>query len=311
MNHFPMADAHCDFLYYMVTEGCDIGTLTPPQVIYLPYLQRGGVAMQFFAVWIDTDMRVSYVQQCLNMIDAYYAMHERHPVLTPFTKGFDPASGKIATVLTIEGGEAIEGRIENLRNYYRLGVRAMSLTWNETNELAAPAMRRDNKGLTKLGRRVIREMCDIGMAVDVAHLSDAGIEDALEIATRPIFASHSNARAVCEHKRSLSDSLIKSIAGQGGVIGINFYHKQLCSGRPARISDIANHIMHVVEVGGIKSAAIGSDFNGMVIYPEDMPNSSALPNLAQELLDRGLTPEQVRLVTYENLANYIGQFYSE
>lgn len=306
---FPMADAHCDFLYYMVTEGRDIGTLSPHQAMYLPYMRQGGVALQFFAVWMDADLRTPFLQQCLTQIDAYHRMLTAHSgTLIPFAPDFDPASGKIATVLTIEGGEAIEGRLENLRLLHRLGVRAMTLTWNNSNELAATSMRRGDKGLTKLGRRVVREMCDIGVALDVAHLSDAGIRDALEIATRPIFASHSNARAVCPHKRSLPDDLIRAIGAQGGVVGVNFYHRQLAEGRMPTVEDFADHLAHIAQMGGMHVPVIGSDFDGMVVYPPEMPNSAHLPAIAEALLARGFTPEQVQGITYNNLSRYISQF---
>lgn len=309
MTRFPVADAHCDFLYYMVTEDNDIRTLSKDQCIHLPYMQQGGVGVQFFAAWMDSALRVPYLQQTMNMIDAYYRMLDSVSELVPFTPGFDPACGKIATVLTIEDGSAIEGSLANLRLFHRLGVRAMTLTWNETNDLAAPAMRKGNKGLTKLGKRVVREMCDIGMAIDVSHLSDAGIDDILDIADRPIFASHSNARAVYDHRRSLSDRHIKAIAEQGGVVGVNFYCKQLRGDGDASIADIVAHILHILEIGGSDCPAIGSDFNGMVDYLDDMQNSSMLPNLAEALLQAGLCEEQVKKICYDNLISYITKFY--
>lgn len=306
---FPMADAHCDFLYYMVNEGWDIGTPSPHQSMYLPRLRQGNVALQFFAVWMDADLRTPSLQQCLTQIDAYHRMLAAHSdALVPFLPGFDPGSGKTATVLTIEGGEAVQGRLENLRLLHRLGVRAMSLTWNSSNELAGASMGRGGKGLTKLGRRVVREMGAIGIALDVAHLSDAGIRDALEIAERPLFASHSNARAVCPHQRSLPDDLIRAIGAQGGVVGVNFYHRQLAQGRVPTVGDIVDHLAHIARVGGMHVPVIGSDFDGMVIYPPDMPNSAHLPAIAQELLARGFAREQVQGITYDNLRRYIAQF---
>ena len=309
MSRFPMADAHCDFLYYMVTEDFDIRTLAKNQAIHLPYLKKGGVGVQFFAVWMDSERRVPYLQQAMDMIDAYYRMLDSSEELISFKPDFDPSCGKIATVLTIEDGSAIEGSLANLRLFHRLGVRAMTLTWNETNDLAAPAMRKGNKGLTKLGKRVIREMCDIGMAIDVSHLSDAGIDDILDIADRPIFASHSNARAIHDHKRSLCDRHIEAIAKQGGVVGVNFYSPHLCGEREATLNDIVAHILHILEVGGPDCPAIGSDFDGMEEYLPDMQNSSMLPNLADALLKAGISETQVRKICYDNLIGYISKFY--
>ena len=135
-----------------------------------------GAAMQLFAAWMDPDEDVTFLQQCMSLIDAYKRMLAANSMLTPLTKDFEPGQGKIAAVLTIEGGEAIEERLENLRLFHELGVKAMTLTWNDQNELASPAMARRDKGLSRLGRSVVREMERINMAVDVAHLSDASID---------------------------------------------------------------------------------------------------------------------------------------
>ena len=136
MEHLiPVADAHCDFLYYMLYDHFKLKTTAPRQAVSLPYLHQGGASIQFFAAWIDPDMRASGLQQCMWLIDAYYRMLEecKDAGIIPFSREFTPESGKTATVLTIEGGEALMGREENLRLFYRLGVRAMTLTWNATS----------------------------------------------------------------------------------------------------------------------------------------------------------------------------------
>ena len=306
---FPVADAHCDFLYGMVNRGYSIDSLTGDQTVYLPYLLKGGVSLQFFAAWIDSKLRVPYLQQCMDMIDAYYRMLEEHcDAFCPLSDHFNPSCGKIATILTIEGGEAIEGCLSNLRLFHRLGVRAMSLTWNESNALAHPAMSRRNRGLTVLGRRVIEEMDRLGMAIDLAHLSDAGIDDILEMTDSAVFASHSNSREVYSHPRSLKDDHIKEIARRGGVVGINFYHEQLTGKYPASSDDIVRHIDHVAGIGGIKSVCIGSDFDGMGRYPSDLNNPSQTQTLFERLLRMGYTEADISAIAYDNLYDYIIKF---
>lgn len=305
---FYVADAHCDYLYGAVQSGFELDEPKRDQVITLDNLKTGHVALQFFAAWTDTTLRVSPLHQCIAMIDAYHRMLGAHPELVPFTKDFKPASGKIATVLTVEGGEAIDGSLAVLRVLHGLGVRAMTLTWNENNELAGAATVRNNRGLTTLGRRVIDEMCRLNMAIDVSHASDHAIDDVLKHATRPIFASHSNARAVYDSPRALMDDHIRAIAAQGGVIGVNFYHQQLCEGGSARIEDIVQHILHIVSIAGVDACAIGSDFDGMTQYPRDLKNSSAFPRLARALQMAGLSDDDIRKIFYDNLRNYIAQF---
>ena len=309
MEYF-IADAHCDFLYSMVNYGQDIGTLQGNQAIHLPFLRKGGVKLQFFAAWMDRQQKMPYLQQCISMIDAYYRILEHYPQdFTPFTKDYDPQiDPHIATVLTIEGGEAIEGSLAVLRTVYRLGVRAMTLTWNHHNELAYAALKRGGKGLTALGKEAVAEMGRLGIAVDVAHLNDAGIDDVLAIATRPVFASHSNARALCDTPRALQDAHIKAIADQGGVVGVNFFHKQLTNTGEASIHDIVRHVEHVAKVGGVKCCAIGSDFDGMNEYPVDLKNSGDLQKLIQGLLEVGFTQEEVARIAYGNLRDYMVQF---
>ena len=306
---FPVADGHCDFLYGMAQYGYELASPKPGQTVRLSDLRAGVVAIQFFAAWTDMALRTAPLHQCLAMIDAYERMREEYAeALVPLTRDFTPGCGRIATVLTVEGGEAVDGSRAMLRTLYRLGVRAMTLTWNDNNELAGAALAKGNKGLTPLGCEMIDEMCALHMAIDVSHLSDRGIDDVLKRVDRPVFASHSNARMAYDSPRSLHDDHIREIAGRGGTIGVNFYHKQLCGRRSASIRDIVRHIRHIVAVGGIDCCAIGSDFDGMPQYPEDLRSSRDFPALAAALLADGFTESDVRKILYENLHRYILEF---
>lgn len=305
--HFPIADAHCDFLYGAMEYGYRLDTKTKSQSITLDALKEGNVALQTFACWRDLQLRTPASVQVLTMIDCYYRMLEKEKKLIPFHSEFDPACGKTATLLTIEGGEALEGSVAMLRTYYRLGVRAMTFTWNENNELAGAAAAKRQKGITALGREVLVEMGRIGMALDVSHLSDKGIEDALALGKCSIYASHSNCRALYNCPRSLEDAYIKEIAQRGGVIGINFYGPQLVYGGKASVENIVDHIHHVVSIGGMDCCCIGSDFDGMSVYPEQLPDPSGFPFLAKALLMRGFTQEDTEKICYWNLH----RFYSK
>ncbi|MBQ2662503.1 MAG: dipeptidase [Clostridia bacterium] len=306
---FPVADAHCDFLYYMYNEKYDLNCAKQKQMISRETLENGNVKLQCFAMWIDPDERTMPLQQAMNLADTYFKMLKENPYFVPFSRDFDENGDKIATVLTIEGGEAIAGREENLRVFYNMGVRAMTLTWNATNELGFPAMRKGSKGLTKLGKKIVGEMDRIGMALDLAHLNDAGIDDALSLYTKPIMASHSNARAVFEHKRSLSDEHIKAIAKSGGFIGVNYYPPQLCSNsKEASSKHIADHIEHIINIGGINCVGLGSDFDGMTKVPQDVENPSEVPNIFEELKKRGFSDSDIKRISYDNLKEYLLNF---
>ena len=133
---FAVADAHCDYLYGAMQRGYDMYSPKPMQCLTKERLRAGGVALQCFAAWVDTGLRSTPSMQLVQMLDRYHSLLESDPDFVPFTQDYSPSSGKIACLLTIEGGEAIDGSLAALRNAYRLGVRAMTLTWNENNELA-------------------------------------------------------------------------------------------------------------------------------------------------------------------------------
>lgn len=301
---FYVADAHCDYLYGAMEYGYTMGSAVRDQMVTLKNLQEGHVALQTFACWTDMQLRTEPLQQCLTMIDCYYAMLEKNPALTPLTKSFDPASGKIACFLTMEGGEPCGGSLAMLRMLYRLGVRAMTFTWNSNNELAGAALGKRQKGLTLIGKEMVREMNRLNMAVDVAHLSDEGIRDVLDISDKPILASHSNARGVLDHPRSLPDPLIREIALQGGLIGVSFYSPQLVKKGRAGLRDVAEHIMHIVSIGGIGCCCFGSDFDGMSSSASALRSSAEFPLLCEELLKVGFNEEQTERIAFRNLFDF-------
>jgi len=305
---YYVADAHCDYLYGVINSNYHFEYPTYRQSLALPRMKSGKVALQFFAAWIETAQKTPCLHQCISMIDAFWRMLDTYEDLCLLSSKFRPEDGKIACVLTVEGGEAIEGSLRALRVLYRLGVRAMSLTWNENNELAGAALDRGNKGLTKLGHEVVDEMCALGMAIDVSHLSDQGIEDVLKQTDRPIFASHSNARAVLHSERSLPDEFISEIARRGGVVGVNFYPKQLNGKRDAGIQDVIRHMQHVIAIGGPNCCCIGSDFDGMPKYPQGLSSSADFPALIAQMEQAGIDADTIKRIAYDNLRNYMVQF---
>lgn len=306
---FPAADGHCDYLYGQINSNYDLSRPVSSQAIRLKDMKEGNVKLQFFAVWIDMKIKIPPLHQAMSMIDAYHENLERYPDdLCVLTKDYTPDSSKIATVLSIEGGEAIDGSLMILHDMYRLGVRAMTLTWNYNNELAGAALAFGNKGLSSLGKDVVKEMNRLGIAVDVSHLSDRGVNDILALSGEPIFASHSNARSVFSSNRSLSDEHIREIARRGGTVGVNFYNKQLSKKPVAEYDDIIDHMIHIAEVGGIGCCAIGSDFDGMPVYPTGLSTSKGLPGLADRMLERGFTEQEVSAVFYQNLHDYIVRY---
>jgi membrane dipeptidase len=211
-------------------------------------------------------------------------------------------SGRIAMVLSIENGIAVEKDLGLLRNFHRLGVRMMSLTWNYRNRLGdgivgSPARRR---GLTPLGREILREMGRIGMIADVSHLSEKTFWDLMETAERPVVASHSNALSVCGHPRNLNDDQIRAISKTGGFIGLNFCPDFLNLEREASIGDVVKHALHIAEVGGTEVLAVGSDYDGIYSTPKGLEHIGKIGKLEGALRRAGFSSREIDATTHQN-----------
>ena len=219
------------------------------------------------------------------------------------------AAGKMTAMMTVEEGAVFEGRIENLHALYRRGVRISTLTWNFQNELGYPNPIRkdgttgapdDTNGLTETGIEMIREMERLGVLVDISHLNGAGIRDVFRNIKGPVIASHSNARAECDHLRNLSDEMIRELAEHGGVTGINFCPFFLRTGETvAKTSDIIRHIKHFKEIGGIDCIALGSDFDGFDDNTE-FGGAEGMQRLADAMGDAGFTSDEIEKVYSKN-----------
>src|SRR5947209_1543427 len=225
-------DTHNDVTTPMTNDDYDLGGSPPtPYRTSIERMKKGGLNAEFFSLYVKP-WYVAHggaARRTLDMIDSVYRAVERHPNDLMFaTTSTDirraKAQGKIACLMGIEGGHAIENSLPTLREFYRLGVRYMTLTWNNTNDWADAARgEKKHNGLSDFGKEVVREMNRLGMLVDVSHVSDKTMSDALDVSKAPIFASHSSARALSNVPRNIPDDLLKRIAKNGGVVQVNFY----------------------------------------------------------------------------------------
>ena len=225
-------DTHNDVTTPMTNDDFDLsGTPPTPYRTNIERMKKGGLTAEFFSLYI----KPWYVEhggsarRTLDMIDSVYRAVERHPKdLMIATSVADirraKRQGKIAALMGIEGGHAIEDSLPTLREFYRLGVRYMTLTWNNTNNWAdAGRGEKKHNGLSDFGKEVVREMNRLGMLIDVSHVSDKTMSDALDVSKAPIIASHSSARALSNVPRNIPDDLLTRIAKNGGVVQVNFY----------------------------------------------------------------------------------------
>src|SRR3989440_3110731 len=227
-----VVDTHNDITTPMTNDDFDLSGNPPyPYRTNIDRMKKGGVTGLFFSLYI----KPWYVEhggaarRTLDMIDSVYRAAERHPnELMMASSAADirhaKSQSKIARLMGIEGGHAIENSLPTLREFYRVGVRYMTLTWNNTNDWAdAGRGEKKHNGLSDFGKEVVREMNRLGMLVDVSHVSDKTMSDALDVSKAPIIASHSSARALADQPRNIPDDLLRRIAKNGGVIQVNFY----------------------------------------------------------------------------------------
>ncbi|MDF9407429.1 dipeptidase [Pelotomaculum isophthalicicum JI] len=311
-NESIVLDTHCDALTAMLDEGRPLAGCSGLGHIDLPRLKVGKVNVQFFAAFIAPEYKNVATKRALELIDLFHREMENNNDVISHVKSIgeiDQAimSGKIAAFLSIEGGEALAGSLGVLRVFYRLGVRSITLTWNGRNELGT-GVGEDcpEEGLTEFGTAVVEEMNELGLLVDVSHLSEQGFWDVIKTSRQPVIASHSNCRALCDHPRNLTDEQIKALAGHGGVMGVTFVPDFLGGENPS-VDDVLDHIEHVIAVGGPDCVGIGSDFDGTEELPAGLVDCSCLPVITAGLLERGYNEFVIKKVLGGNFIRVIRQ----
>jgi membrane dipeptidase len=232
-----VVDTHADTPQRFLDDGFDIGSTDPHDVghLSLDKAQRGNLGAEFFSIWVDPETNKGhFAQHTFDLIDSVYEQAARHPdrMMMAFSVAdIERAHGehKLAALMGIEGGHSIENDMHLLRNYYRLGVRYMTLSWSNTNEWADSsgdindAKIQHHNGLTDFGKQVVLEMNRLGMMVDISHVADKTFWDAIATTKAPVIASHSSARALVNAPRNMTDDMLRAVAKNGGVVQVNFF----------------------------------------------------------------------------------------
>lgn len=296
-----MFDAHADTLTEMSDRGYDLDAGPVGTHIDFPRAGGGTLDAQVFTCFVSPkclpDGAADRVRVQLDTMDRQLG---RFPgrlalCLRPGEIRAARASGRLAAVLAIEGGHAIENSLDTLLEFHGRGVRTMTLTWNNSNEWAdGCGDDGPHGGLTARGREVVSAMEELGMVVDVSHAARSTFDDVLAVARRPVIASHSCARALRDHPRNLEDDQLRAIAAQGGVACVNFYPAFLVADGRATLADLLDHADRFIEVAGPEHVGLGTDYDGIPTTPEGLEDVSCLPRLTAGLLERGHSPETVR-----------------
>jgi membrane dipeptidase len=346
-------DSHIDTIQHVLVDGVDLAQRLPNGMVDFPRLREGGMKAPFFALWVPVYYKgAEAVRRTLDLRDAMQSVLDAHKDQIELATGAGDIerivkSKKIAAFLAIEGGHQIDDDLAVLRMYYGMGIRAMTLTHFKNNNWADSSTDKpEHNGLTPFGKDVVREMNRLGMLVDVSHVSDKTFYDALAVSTKPVIVSHSSSRAISDIPRNVTDDMLRALAKNGGVIGINFgegfisqkdaaalraaiatysdappemggkilddyankeYRHDLASMKTglATLSDVADHVDHMVKIAGIDHVGIGSDFDGITSPPEGLQDISKMPALVAVLLKRGYSEQDVKKILGGNYLRVI------
>ncbi len=299
-----VVDTHCDTLKCLLPEftrprdsmwddrnDIGMGVRSTLGHVDAPRLLEGGVDCQVFAVSSERSRTPTHpLRTALEMIDRFYMECNSCDSLTPVTSSDEvldaKRKGMVAGLLSIEGADVIEGKIEMLRVFRRLGVRMVGLVHSIRNQLADGVTdRRTGGGLSELGIQAVEELNRLGMIIDVSHINDEGFWDVLDHTKHPIIASHSNSRVVCSHPRNMTDEMIVALAENDGVMGMNFA-PGFVHPEQATLQRVVDHIDHIVDLVGPDHVGLGSDFDGIPSTPVGLEDVTKMPGITEEFVNR-------------------------
>lgn len=297
-------DLHCDTAGRMLYE--NQGLKRNKFSVDIEKMNKGGALAQVFAFFINAgevkDLYLEFEVMYKNLIKEF----EKNKKYIEIVRNINELNqvekqGKIGAFLSIEEGDVLEGKIENIKKVYDKGVRIITLTWNYKNKIGYPNYNYlyKDKGLEELGFDMVFEMERLGIIPDASHLSDAGFYDLVRKCNKPFIASHSNSRGITNHPRNLTDDMIKLLADKGGVMGLNFCSDFLGKNKISSIEDMVSHIKHIKNVGGIDVISLGSDFDGIENKVE-IQDCSEMNKLAEILNKEGFSYDEIEKIYYKN-----------
>jgi len=303
-----LIDMHCDTLWKLLGGDPDWDMNNNPCTVSVEYLKKAQSCAQFFACFIYMEdflgpsryeQAYEYAHQVLVRLKREVKRYDNDLALAYDYESFQRnwEEGKISAIATIEEGGIVHDETDRIDELYAAGIRLITLLWNHENCMGYPNskdIRIMNAGLKPFGFDTIDKMNELGMIIDVSHMSDGGFWDTVQYSKVPVAASHSNARAIRNHPRNLSDEMIRALAETGGVAGLNFYQQFLGESKDSRIAEMTAHILHMMHVGGEDAVCIGTDFDGFDYEGVmEIPNIGAMELLSNALKKAGVTERQL------------------
>jgi membrane dipeptidase len=315
-----LVDLHTDAVYEHMCGRKEITRRSDKGHLDLPRMREGGVNGQIFAVWVSpTELKPGeYYDFALKGADTFDQVCARcsdaiAPARTPDEFRQVVATGRIAAILGVEGGHALEGRLENLDRFFARGVRVLTVTWSNSNELGDSSSdeNKSHNGLSPLGRQAVRRMNELGIIVDVSHSADKTVFDILDTSDVPVIASHSGIRARRDFNRNLTDEQIRAIAGHGGVVGVVFLPYFLREPEEkATIEDVLDCIDHICQLVGPDHAGLGSDFDGFGGALPGLEDVTKMGLIGAGLRKRGFAEGDIAKITGLNFLRVWDSVYT-
>ena len=293
-------DCHCDTLALLK----DNDTFYTDNSLNAPYsaLVEGKVALETFAV-CSPATKNGYIDCANKMIQRYNDITSDGRLKKILTASDlnDVICGKaMGALLAFEGADTLCGDVDSLDKYFDMGLRALTLTWNNSNPFCG-GIGEDKEGLSKSGKELVSRCCQKGILIDVSHISNKGFWDVAEIAKSPFVATHSNAYSLCHHKRNLNDDQLCAIAKANGIVGMNFYPPFLNDEGMATLDDVIRHIEYISSLIGTDHIAIGSDFDGVDgNLPKGLEGAHTLQSIPNRLLKLNYSEDDVKAICYGN-----------
>lgn len=305
-------DAHCDTILEMLNQNQELKKNSLH--LDLERLRQYEEYIQVFAAFIDQkEISCSPVTQCVKMLEKIHSEIERNRedvmlILSAEDLTTAMEEKKCGAILSIEGGEALAGSLENLWMYDKLGVRLITLTWNYANEIADGICESRGGGLTEFGRKAVAAMEALGIVVDVSHLSVQGFWDVAEMTKYPFVASHSCVKALCDHPRNLDDDQIQLLIQREGGIGINFYPEFLSdTSKKCDIETILAHMEYILERGGERVLGLGSDFDGVSCLPVGIDGAESVGDIVSAMQSRKWPQTLIDRICFGNFYRIFSQ----
>lgn len=313
-----VVDTHNDTALHLIKEPPFITSRTNPPPprrtlgeksehgqIDIPRIREGGVNCLLFAMYVSPQYNAR-LRRLIQLLDTFQLELEKYSDQIGLTTSYSEImktikQDKIAAVITVEGGEPLEGRIETLRTIYRLGVRSLTLTHFPRNELGDGSGSDSGSHLTDFGRQVVDEMNKLGMIVDISHINETGFWDVIKQTSSPVLATHSNCKALCSHHRNLTDEQIMALAETGGVLNLSFCAGFIKNGvgfgnpetiKKVTVEDWLDHLDHAVKLVDVEHVGIGSDLDGGCGFP-GLDDITKFPNLTEGMISRGYSNQEI------------------